>query len=71
MALVSGLMAESLLESSSLAQPTSSNSRTGLTAPSMLLPRTSYCPASTSSSRETVRWTESWARLGVYRVALQ
>ena len=60
------MMAESLLVSSSSAQPTSSNSRTGLTAPSMLLPRTSYCPASTSSSRETVRWTESWARLGVF-----
>ena len=69
MALVSGLMAELLLVSSSSAQSTSSNSRTGVTAPSM--PRTSCCPASTFSSRETVRWTELWARLGVHRVALQ
>ena len=69
MAPVSGLMAELLLVSSSLAQSTSSNSRTGLTAPSK--PRTSCCPASTFSSRETVRWTELWARLEVHRVALQ
>ena len=57
MALVPALIAELLLVSSFLSQSTCSNLRTGLTAPACC------CPARTSSSRETVRWTESWARL--------
>ena len=60
MAPVSWLMAKLLLVSSSSAQSTSRNLRTGLTSQSMLLPRTS-----TSSSREAVRLTVMGQARGV------